>query len=609
MIWFLFGWPLIWQNPKIPPETQKVQAVATKMLLFWDGGSAPSGWSIVTTYDGKFPRGESAVNFGTTGGNSTHTPTVASITNNAQSATNVCPTGTGTANALSHAHTSLSSTVGSANNLPAFRSLKLIQFDAGIPASIPAGAIAIFDAAQPTGWTRQSTQDSQMIRVNSSIATGGSDTHQHSLTWSSLGAVSSGSGKNSNGTANLSPTAHTHTAPTGTNTTSITALPPYIEVVVAKADSNTSSLPNNMIAMFDADPGSAWTIKSDSGGPFYQKFIQGKSSYNGTSQGATTHNHASGTSGASGASVGAAVKGNTGSTCPSNTHTHTLIATFNTGTDNVPQYFNVVYAKKNTNVVPNAPSQNSPTNNATDVSTTPTFTMTAIDTDPDNISYKVTLYSNSGCTTVVQTNDQAVSATGWSGSDATCTASPTACYKSGTQGTYVIQSVLSNSTQYWWRVSAKDPDGSATFTNSSTCNTFTTAAVISVTITTDGIVAYSILPAGTSKDTTSSGLNDTQTTKNDGTVAEDFNIKTSNATSGVQWILGSSAGTNIFVHEFSTDSGGAWTKFSAADTYQTLTTNIATNGTKNVDFRITVPSTSSDYQQKNITVTIQAVQH
>ncbi len=130
------------------------------------------------------------------------------------------------------------------------------------------------------------------------------------------------------------------------------------------------------------------------------------------------------------------------------------------------------------NKPPNAPTQNSPTQSATDVSVTPTFLMTATDADTavDNLSYKVTIYSNSGCTAVVQTNDQAVSSTGWTGTNATCTAAPTACYTSGTQGSFLTQTALSELTQYWWKASAKDPDGNGSFTDSSTCNSFTTGS-------------------------------------------------------------------------------------------------------------------------------------
>ncbi len=134
----------------------------------------------------------------------------------------------------------------------------------------------------------------------------------------------------------------------------------------------------------------------------------------------------------------------------------------------------IVTPGSSSNLAPNAPSQDSPLNSATGVSTTPTFLMTSTDAETNNLQYKVTIYSDA-CTTAVQTNDQSVSQTGWTGQNATCV-SGSDCYTSGTQGSYTTQTALSNSTQYWWRASAKDPQGANTFTNSSTCNTFTTQA-------------------------------------------------------------------------------------------------------------------------------------
>lgn len=126
------------------------------------------------------------------------------------------------------------------------------------------------------------------------------------------------------------------------------------------------------------------------------------------------------------------------------------------------------------NLSPNAPTQNTPANNATSVSITPTFTMTATDPESDNEQYKVTVYANSLCSSVIQTNDQSSSQTGWSGQNATCSVAND-CYTSGTTASFVAQSGLTAGTQYWWKASAKDPTGSNTFTDSSTCNTFTTA--------------------------------------------------------------------------------------------------------------------------------------
>ena len=315
------------------------------MLLFWDGASAPTDWTIVTTYDGRFPRGEAVVNFGNTGGNATHTPTTSSVTHSAPSTERASGANTDRASST-HTH-SVSVTVGPADNLPSFRSLKLIQYDNGIPNTIPSGAIAIFDddpGIPASGWTRQSDQDNRIVRVNSSVATGGSDTHQHTLTWSAFGA---GSGTARSGTNNTNVgtlETHTHTAPSATNTTGITALPPYIEVIIAKADSDTS-IPAGMIAMFDADPGTGWTVRSGSGGTFYQQFIRGASTFNGTSQGTTSHTHANETSGASGAATDTTTGFGTGTGTAAAGHTHTITASFNS-VDHIPEYFNVVYAEK-----------------------------------------------------------------------------------------------------------------------------------------------------------------------------------------------------------------------------------------------------------------------
>lgn len=479
--WIFSGWPPIWQNPSFPPTVPKAQAAAVNMYLFWDGGAAPAGWTVTTSYYGYYPRGEATTNFGVTGGSLTQTPTVSSVTASAPS-TEFVSSGANADSAATHTHASLSVTVGPADNLPLSKGYQIIEYS-GIPVSIPAGAIAIFDASAPTGWTQQTAYSGYMIQASSTVGTAmGSDTTSHSLTWSSLGAAS---GNSTGGTSSAgAATTHTHTAPAATNTASETTVPPYIQVVIAKANSNTASLPNGMIAMFDGDPGAAWTVESNSGGVFYQQFIRAAGSYNGTSTGSATHTYANATSGASGA-ASATAKGSTtsGTTIAGPTHTHTLTAAFNS-VNILPLYFDVVYAKKNTNVAPNAPSQNSPAANATGVSVTPTFLMTATEPDPDNISYKVAIFSNSACTTFVQNDDQAASATGWTGTNATCVKSPTACYQSGTQGSYLTQSALTNSTQYWWEAAAKDPDGAGTFATSS-CASFTTASALTFSVSTD----------------------------------------------------------------------------------------------------------------------------
>ncbi len=173
----------------------------------------------------------------------------------------------------------------------------------------------------------------------------------------------------------------------------------------------------------------------------------------------------------------------------------------------------------------------------------------------------------------------------------------------GETGTFYNDSGLTGNTLYRYRVRATNATGDSSYSGIGE----TTTGIVSLTLTSSGTISYGYLAASTSQNTTASGLNNTQTVQNNGNLTEKFNIKTSNATGGIQWTLGATPGADIFVHEFSINGGAGWTAFTTVDNYQTLATGVAVSGTQNFDFKITVPSTSSDYQQKTITVTVQAV--
>lgn len=133
--------------------------------------------------------------------------------------------------------------------------------------------------------------------------------------------------------------------------------------------------------------------------------------------------------------------------------------------------------------------------------------------------------------------------------------------------------------------------------------------LISVTVT-DGDVDYGVLELEASQNTTAAGLNDTQTANNNGTVAEDFNIKSSDAVGGTQWTLGAAQGDNTFTHTASIDAGSTWDKaMTTADVYVSLATNIAKDADRTFDLRIEMPTTITDYTAKTITVTVQATEY
>jgi hypothetical protein len=149
-------------------------------------------------------------------------------------------------------------------------------------------------------------------------------------------------------------------------------------------------------------------------------------------------------------------------------------------------------------------------------------------------------------------------------------------------------------------------DGSGVISAYSSGTIVLNAVVVSVSVSTDGSISYGLLSTGENKSTID--VSDMQTVVNDGNVPVDLNIKTSNATGGTTWNLGLTAGIDTFVHEFSTNVGGDWTKFGVADNYQSLMSGLGVSSTQGFDLRVTAPTQTSDYQEKTIIITVQAVQ-
>jgi len=137
---------------------------------------------------------------------------------------------------------------------------------------------------------------------------------------------------------------------------------------------------------------------------------------------------------------------------------------------------------------------------------------------------------------------------------------------------------------------------------------YRTAVVVSISAS-DGSVSYGIIVVGASK--TTIDLTDTQTLTNNGNVTETFNIMGQNTS--CPWTLAAASGTDQYVHQFCKKSDVSCssppTNYTALTTsYQTLYSGVASTATKQIDLRVTVPSTSSCFTSQAIDVTIQATQ-
>jgi len=126
---------------------------------------------------------------------------------------------------------------------------------------------------------------------------------------------------------------------------------------------------------------------------------------------------------------------------------------------------------------------------------------------------------------------------------------------------------------------------------------------VSVSVT-DGSVSYGTVTSSGDQDTTTNGVDDSQTATNDGNVAEDINIRGADSTS---WTLASSAGSEQYAHKFCTsncDSDPTWTALTS--TNQTLSAGVSASGSVTFDLQILVPSATTQTSAESITVTVQA---
>lgn len=138
-----------------------------------------------------------------------------------------------------------------------------------------------------------------------------------------------------------------------------------------------------------------------------------------------------------------------------------------------------------------------------------------------------------------------------------------------------------------------------------------TVTNVSLTVTTDGIIAYGTLSASSTKDTTSSGVDDTQTVQNNGNVAIDVKVKATADANVTPWSIGGTAGDEVYTHKTcvaTCDSTPSWAAMTTS--YGTaILTNIATSGTGDVDFQVGTPTVTVSFTSKSVNVYLMAVEH
>ena len=136
--------------------------------------------------------------------------------------------------------------------------------------------------------------------------------------------------------------------------------------------------------------------------------------------------------------------------------------------------------------------------------------------------------------------------------------------------------------------------------------TYTPPPAVSISLSTDGAVAFGYQAPNTTQDTTSSGLNDPETVSVD-TGPANLDVRSTTFSDGsVTWTLNTANGADQVLWEFSNNDGTGWTTFAAADTLYTFDTNVSQGATRNLSLRLTTPTSTASLSQQSTTVTIVA---
>lgn len=330
-----------------------------KMILLYDGASIPSGWTCISCSGGgeafqRMIRG--AATYGGTGGSATHSHTASGAVSATGTAATSEDQGGATVSTPTHTHT-YSPIISSESNLPAYRQLQIIQFNGGTPSTIPNGAIGLFTTTtMPTDFTRYSAQDGNFTYGENTIGTtGGNNSDSHSITGntSSANSPTTASPRTNGSTAPRATNSHDHTV--SGNTGSVDKQPPFIEMVLGQATTDTS-IPGGLISMWTDNPGGTWTCVSCTGGDdLYQRFFKAANGY-GTTGGASTHTHSDVTGIASGA-ANQTIDGRSGSVGDEAVHTHSIDVTGFSTENHLPPYINMIFYQSPTNnTAPDNPS-------------------------------------------------------------------------------------------------------------------------------------------------------------------------------------------------------------------------------------------------------------
>lgn len=318
------------------------------MHLLFAGASTPDGYIANDAFwNGYFPVGAKE---GLIANEDENYPTVSMVSCSSVGTANretsltpyVCP--------YPHTHGIGSISAAAANNVPPYKTLKTIRSNK-ILASIPKDAVIIFCDALPTGFTRYTAQDGYYIRGGSSVgATGGNSTRRFHVTGTS-GGPSNTNQVGFNEEVSDDELDHPHYHTFDAYSEYINNDPPYINVILGKADDNLAYIPAGAVIMFDdTPPDDDWEVLNWDG-----KLLKGAETFGGEG-GEATRTPANLTANSGYSRLIKTASYNGGSTLYSANHRHSMTVGFGE-VSTYPKCRQVIFAKAKHDITEDGPAR------------------------------------------------------------------------------------------------------------------------------------------------------------------------------------------------------------------------------------------------------------
>lgn len=262
------------------------------LIVFYNGTTIPTNWTCISCNPGDPFYNVSIMTsstYNTAGGSDTHIHTYSSSTTAPIDLTGTSQAGGRVVASDTHTHT-VNSSITNDSSVPNSTYIKMIKYNYGIPATLPAESILLYNQTSlPSGWVMYNTSNGYYLRGGNNSNQLGITQHNHTI-YTNLLVGSSSWISASDAATWFAQEGHSHSGTT-TNTTENHLNDPLYSTFLLIYTPSETTIPDGAIGMFNSTIGGSWTQMSNSSSSYYNRLIKVNNTNPGLFGGELNHSH------------------------------------------------------------------------------------------------------------------------------------------------------------------------------------------------------------------------------------------------------------------------------------------------------------------------------